>query len=174
MTHPSWVALHIMAHTFIELDKAVVHLIKLVSFLWLWFSVCLPSEGWGLWKLPDGTDWLRGTLGLVLMGGAMASTFFVDGQGCVTSLFLTCGKTMVEIMKIMETSFKWSCVYTACIQCPWPCTRPLLPHASAADSWTLRDKSGSVSCGATACFSSVLVHARVLFVLSKSVFPSPV
>ena len=38
----------------------------------------------------------------------MASTFFVDGQGCVTSLFLTCGKTMVEIMKIMETSFKRS------------------------------------------------------------------
>ena len=44
MTHPSWVALHIMAHTFIELDKAVVHLIKLVSFLGLWFSVCLPSD----------------------------------------------------------------------------------------------------------------------------------
>ena len=47
MTHPSWVALHIMAHSFIELDKAVVHLIKLVSFLWLWFSVCLPSDGAG-------------------------------------------------------------------------------------------------------------------------------
>ena len=25
MTHPSWVALHGMAHSFIELDKAVVH-----------------------------------------------------------------------------------------------------------------------------------------------------
>ena len=85
MTHPSWVALHIMAHSFIELDKAVVHLIKLVSFLWLWFSVCLPSdgEGWDLWKLPDGRDWLRGKLGLVLMGGAMLSKslvqFSVDG-----------------------------------------------------------------------------------------------
>ena len=33
MTHPSWVALHGMAHTFIELDKAVVHVIRLVSFL---------------------------------------------------------------------------------------------------------------------------------------------
>ena len=35
MTHPSWVALHGMAHSFIELDKAVVHVISLVSFLWL-------------------------------------------------------------------------------------------------------------------------------------------
>ena len=33
MTRPSWVALHGM-HSFIELDKAVVHVIRLVSFLW--------------------------------------------------------------------------------------------------------------------------------------------
>ena len=43
MTWPSWVALHGMAHSFIELDKAVVHVIILASFLWLWFSVCLLS-----------------------------------------------------------------------------------------------------------------------------------
>ena len=88
MTRPSWVALHGMAHSFIELDKAVFHVIRLVSFLsfffffyvwhgfgfcflfyyyffkfdfifklyiivlvlpniWLWFSVCLPSDGEG-------------------------------------------------------------------------------------------------------------------------------
>ena len=45
MTSPSWVALPSMAHSFIESDKAVVHVIRLVSFLWLWFSVCLPSDG---------------------------------------------------------------------------------------------------------------------------------
>ena len=33
MTCPSWVVLHGMAHSFIELDKAVVHVIRLVSFL---------------------------------------------------------------------------------------------------------------------------------------------
>ena len=33
MTHPSWVALHGMAHSFIQLDKIVVHVINLVSFL---------------------------------------------------------------------------------------------------------------------------------------------
>ena len=47
MTRPSWVALHSMAHSFIELDKAVVHVVRLASFLWLWFSVHLPSDGEG-------------------------------------------------------------------------------------------------------------------------------
>ena len=42
MTHPSWVALHGMAHSFIELDKAVVHVIRLVSFGFQ--SVCLLME----------------------------------------------------------------------------------------------------------------------------------
>ena len=45
MTQLSWVTLHGMAYSFIELDKAVVHVISLVSFLWLWFSFCLPSDG---------------------------------------------------------------------------------------------------------------------------------
>ena len=45
MTRPSWAALHGMAHSFIELDKAVVHVIRWVSFLWLGISVRLPSDG---------------------------------------------------------------------------------------------------------------------------------
>ena len=62
MTHLFWVALHGMAHSFTEIDKAVVHVIRFVSFLWflvsitrirlvdflwLWLSVCLPSDGEG-------------------------------------------------------------------------------------------------------------------------------
>ena len=43
MTRPSWVAPHDIAHSFIELDKVVVHVIILVSFLWLW-SVCPLME----------------------------------------------------------------------------------------------------------------------------------
>ena len=76
-THPSWVVLHGMAHSFIELDKAVVHVI---SFLWLWFSFCLPSD-----KdkekdksLIEASWWEKltvGKLGLVLMGGAMLYTY---------------------------------------------------------------------------------------------------
>ena len=41
MTHLSWVALPGIGHSFIELDKAVVHVIKLVSFCDCGFhSVC--------------------------------------------------------------------------------------------------------------------------------------
>ena len=42
MTCPSQVALHGMAHSFIELDKAVVHVIGLVSFLWCGFHYVCP------------------------------------------------------------------------------------------------------------------------------------
>jgi len=47
LTYLSWVALHGVAHSFIELDKAVVHVSRLVSFLWFCFSFCLPSDGEG-------------------------------------------------------------------------------------------------------------------------------
>ena len=58
MTHLSSVALQGMAHSFIELHKAVIHVIILVSFWSLWFSFwslwdydscffCLPPDGWG-------------------------------------------------------------------------------------------------------------------------------
>ena len=43
MTHLSWMALQSMAHSFIELGKAVVHVIR----LGLWFSFCLPCDGEG-------------------------------------------------------------------------------------------------------------------------------
>ena len=40
--------------------------------------------------------------------------------------------------------------HDCCIQCCCPCSRPLSTHASTRDSWTLKGKSGSVSCGITA------------------------
>ena len=57
MTRSSWVSPHCMTHSFIELHKAVIHMIILVSSLWFWFSFwrpwdwnscffCLPSDGW--------------------------------------------------------------------------------------------------------------------------------
>ena len=39
MTRPSWVALHGMAHGFLELYMAVVHVIRLVSFLIVVFDL---------------------------------------------------------------------------------------------------------------------------------------
>ena len=103
-THPSWVALYGMAHSFIELDKAVIH-----GSVWLVFcdctfhSVCplmnkdkrLLQKKRGFWKLPDGKDWLWGNLGLALVGGAIFSKsliqFSVDGWSCVPSLLFTWG-----------------------------------------------------------------------------------
>ena len=66
---PSWVALQGMAHSFIELDKAVVSVIRLVRFLWF-HSVCPLMEKEK--KLMEALDWLRGKEGLVLMGGGHA------------------------------------------------------------------------------------------------------
>ena len=52
MTHPSWVALHSMAHNFIELDKAVVHVTRLVSLVKaMVFPVVMHGcESWSIKK----------------------------------------------------------------------------------------------------------------------------
>ena len=45
MTHLSWVALHSMAHSLIELDKAVAHVIRLVSVIMVFNLSALDGEG---------------------------------------------------------------------------------------------------------------------------------
>ena len=82
-----------------------------------------------LWNLPDGRDWLRGKLGLVLMGRAMLSKpliqFSVDGWSCVISLLLDLkpnngggnegnGGLLQEV----------PCMH-CCPQCLWPWSKPL-------------------------------------------------
>ena len=60
----------------------------------------------------------------VLMGGTMLSKsliqFSVDGWSCVPSLLFTWDQTMVEVMKIMVTSFKRSHACTATLSAPNP------------------------------------------------------
>ena len=152
VTHPSSVALHDMAHSFIEFGKAVNHVISLISFLWLHFS--LSALWWirirGLWKLPDGRDWLWGNQGLVLMGGARLSKslmqFSVDGQNC--------------------------CSQDCSCQCSWPHNRPLSTHVSAGHSWILTGNSGSVCCGITAPFSWSWCRQGFVCALQESVSQS--
>ena len=63
MTPPSWVALHSMAHSLIELEKAVVHVIRPVSFLGLcgFHSVCpLMNKDK---RLMEASPWERLTVG---------------------------------------------------------------------------------------------------------------
>ena len=90
-SRPQWPSMAWLS--FIEWDKAVVHVISLLSFLWLWFSF-LSALWWmrirGLWKFPDRKDWLWVELGLALVGKAMLNKsliqFSADGWGCVPSL----------------------------------------------------------------------------------------
>ena len=55
-------------------------------------------------------------------------------------------------------------------QCPQPCSRPPLTHASAEDSWTLMGKSGSVSGVHCSLLLGPSGH-KVLFASSKSLCP---
>ena len=81
---------------------------------------------------------------------------------------------MVEVMKIMATSSKGpmqALLHSGPhLHSGGPCSRPPPTHASAADSWTLQSKSGSVSCGVTVPFSWILVHTIFVCVLQESVF----
>ena len=75
MTHPFGVALHSMAHSFIELDKAVVHVIRwLVSCYCGFHSVCpLVNEDKRPMEASLRERLALGKLGLVLLGGAILS-----------------------------------------------------------------------------------------------------
>ena len=124
----------------------------------------------GLWKLPDGRDWLCGNLGLALMGGAMLSKsliqFSVDGQGCVPSLYFG----------LMVTSFKRT--YPSTLQIPgllysvpltlWQATVGL--HLC----WSLLDTHKEVLLSLLwghCCFLLGPGAHKILFVPSKSLFP---
>ena len=120
--------------------------------VWLVFSDCGFHSLWwirirGLWKLPDGRDWLRRKLGLVLMGGAMLSKsliqFSIDGWDCVPSLLFDLRPNYGGGNED-NGDFLQKVPCTHCTPRPWPCTRPPLTHISAGGSWTLTGKSGSV------------------------------
>ena len=120
-------------------------------------SVCpLKEKEKRLTEAHDGTDWLRGKLGLVLMGRAMLSKsliqFSVDGEGCVPSLLFDLRPNYGEGNEDDGTSLqKVPCMYCR-TQCPQPCSRPPPTHASTGDSWTL-----------TASLAQSLVGSLLLF-----------
>jgi len=74
MTHPSWVALHGMAQSFIELDKSVIQVINLVSFLFCDFhSVCPLMDRIEACEVSWWDRLSVGESGSSMMGGAMLS-----------------------------------------------------------------------------------------------------
>ena len=102
--------------------------------------------------LMEASWWERLTEGetpcLIMMGRAMLSKsliqFPVDGWSCVPSLLFTWGQTMMEVMKIMVTSFKRSHACTATLSAPNPAAghhRPTPPletpgHSQASLGWS--------------------------------------
>ena len=82
----------------------------------------------GLWKLPDGREWPRGKLGLILMDGAMLSKsliqFSIEGWGCVPSVLFDLRSNYGGGNEGNETSFKWSLAHTATLSA----TNPVAGH----------------------------------------------
>ena len=125
----------------------------------------------GLWKLPDGRDWLKGKLGLVLMGRAMLSKsliqFSIDWEGCVPSLLFELrpnyGRGSEDSSDLLRKDLCTHC----CIQCPWPCSRPLSIHLHQRLLDTPR-KSGSVSCGVRLGFFPVVMYGYECWAIKKA------
>ena len=120
-----WVALHGMAHSLTELDKAVM---SLMWWLCLVFCDCgfhslgpLMDKDKKLMEAPDGRDWLRGNW-LLFMGGVILSKsliqFSVMGGSVSLPCYFTWGQTMVELMKVIETTSKMSHACTAALSAP--------------------------------------------------------
>ena len=62
MTRPSWVALHSMAHSFIELDKAMVHVVSLIIFCDCGFHSVCPLMNKDK-RFMEASWWERVTMG---------------------------------------------------------------------------------------------------------------
>ena len=113
-----------------------------------------------------GGDW-------VLMDGAMTSKsliqFSIDEWSYVPSLIFIWGQTIVEVMKIMVTSFKRSQAYNATLSAPTPAAG----HACAQRCWGIH---GQVQDSLLWGHCSFLLGpgAQGSVVPSKNLFPSPV
>ena len=116
-------------------------------------------------------------MGLLLRGGTMLSKSFiqfsVDGWGCVPSLLFTRGQTMVQVMKIMATSFKRFHAHTATFTAPSPAAAHHQPASLLETPGHSRVSWVSLLWGHCSFFLGFGAH-NVLFLTSKSLFPNPV
>ena len=111
--HPGWP--HTAWLSFLELDKAVVRVIRLASFLWLWFqSVCplaTPTILLGF-LLP----WMWGISSWLLQQSAATALYLGQGR---PSWPWTC-----------SSSSQPSCAHAAATPWTWGCSSCLLPQTS--------------------------------------------
>ena len=96
--------------------------------------------------------------------------FSVEGWGCVPLYYLTWGQTMVEVIKIMVTSFQKSHAGTVTLSAP----NPAAGHCRLRPLPRLLDTHGQVWVSLLWGHCSFLLGPgvqKVLFVPSKSLFP---
>ena len=147
MTCLSWVALQGTAHSFIELDKAVV-----LWSDWLVFCDFCFHSVYSLMekdkRLMEASWWERlteGETGSCSDGRGhqnMLSKSLIQFSVEVRAVFLPCcltwGQTMVEVMKIIATSFRRSHAGTATLSAPSPAAGhcwPTPPPETAGLPW---------------------------------------
>ena len=100
----------------------------------------------GLWKLPDGRNWLKGKLGLFLMGGAVLSKSFIQfsvvGWGCVLTLLFDLRPNYGVGNEDNGFLQKVWCTHSY-TQCPQPCSRPppTFFQALPRDPWSRANSS---------------------------------
>ena len=109
------------------------------------------------------------------MGGAKLSKsliqFSIDGWGCVPSLLFTWGQTMVEVMKIMVTSFERSHACTATLSAPNPAAGHHHPTPPLETPGHSQASLGLSLVGSCSFFLGPGAH-KFLFMPSKGLFPS--
>ena len=104
------------------------------------YVYCIAGRHFNLWAIREA--WLRGKLGLILMGRAMFSKsliqFLLMDGAVFPPCYLTWGQTLVEIMKITLTSFRRSHAGTAILSASNPAAGhhgPTPPWETHGHSW---------------------------------------
>ena len=117
------------------------------------------------------TDWGGNWVLFWWTGPCPVNPIFCNGQSYVPSLLFDLRSNYVGSNEDNgNLLLKVPCMHHR-MQCPQPCSRPLLTHAFARGSWTLTGKSGSVSCGVTALFSWILVNTIFCLCPPRVCFP---
>ena len=79
--------------------------------------------------------------------------------------FVSCLLSGFMVGLMVTSSKKAYAIYcvtqVCCMQSPCPCSKPLLTHASAEDTQTLKGRSGSVSVGSPSAYRFCLIPLSI-------------
>ena len=101
----------------------------------LWWE---GQEAYGRF-LMGKTNWGRNWVWVGPCSVSLQSNFLLKGGAVFPPCYLTWGQTMVEVMKVMVTSFKMSHACTATLSAPGPAAGLCMPAADPRLCWRLLD-----------------------------------